>query len=259
MKTRHSVKKTKCGRITLELHGKKALQLTTLETSSSRYIADWRPKQRHSKKATPSREATRVGPFYHESIEALEAAAEAFVVRDSQFCEHLIKSSMDRWPQDPRVGVALAEAIIAFANAFSALAELRHACAAATLAELRDACAAVADWRPKQRRRKKATPSREATRVGPFYHESIEALEAAAEAFVRDSQFCEHLLKSSMDRWPQDPRVGVALAEAQLFIPKIMLHSVALWSSRLIGAFDDRRFNGLPMHFRPLCQIDTNL
>ena len=93
----------------------------------------------------------------------------------------------------------------------------------------------------------------------PFYHETIEALEAAAEAFVRDSQFCEHLLKSSMDRWPQDPRVGVALAEAQLFIPKIMLHSVALWSSRLIGAFDDRRFNGLPMHFRPLCQIDTNL
>ena len=85
----------------------------------------------------------------------------------------------------------------------------------------------------------------------PFYHESIEALEAAAEAFVRDSQFCEHLLKSSMDRWPQDPRVGVALAEAQLFIPKIMLYSVALWSSRLIGAFDDRRFNGLPMHFRP--------
>ena len=109
----------------------------------------------------------------------------------------------------------------------------------------------IADWRPKQRRRKKATPSREATRVGPFYHESIEALEAAAEAFVRDSQFCEHLLKSSMDRWPQDPRVGVALTEAQLFIPKIMLHSVALWSSRLIGAFDDRRFNGLPMHFRP--------
>ena len=92
----------------------------------------------------------QLGPFYHESIEALEAAAEAFV-RDSQFCEHLLKSSMDRWPQDPRVGVGLAEAIIAFANAFSALAELR------------DACAAVADWRPKQRRRKKATPSREAT------------------------------------------------------------------------------------------------
>ena len=81
-------------------------------------------------------------PFYHETIEALEAAAEAFV-RDSQFCEHLLKSSMDRWPQDPRVGVALAEAIIAFANAFSALAELRDACAAATLAELRDACAAA--------------------------------------------------------------------------------------------------------------------
>ena len=38
---------------------------------------------------------------------------------------------MDRWPQDPRVGVGLAEAIIAFANAFSALAELRDACAAA--------------------------------------------------------------------------------------------------------------------------------
>ena len=69
-------------------------------------------------------------PFYHETIEALEAAAEAFV-RDSQFCEHLLKSSMDRWPQDPRVGVGLAEAIIAFANAFSALAELRDACAAA--------------------------------------------------------------------------------------------------------------------------------
>ena len=81
-------------------------------------------------------------PFYHEAIEALDAAAEAFV-RDSQFCEHLLKSSMDRWPQDPRVGVALAEAIIAFANAFSALAELRDACAAATLAELRDACAAA--------------------------------------------------------------------------------------------------------------------
>ena len=50
---------------------------------------------------------------------------------------------MDRWTQDPRVGVALAEAITAFANAFSALAELRDACAAATLAELRDACAAA--------------------------------------------------------------------------------------------------------------------
>ena len=136
MKTRHSVKKTKCGRITLELHGQQALQLTTLETSSSRYIADWRPKQRRRKKQTPF-QATQDGPFYHKSIEALEAAAEAFV-RDSQFCEHLLKSSMDRWPQDPRVGVALAEAIIAFANAFSALAELRDACAAATLAELRE-------------------------------------------------------------------------------------------------------------------------
>ena len=38
---------------------------------------------------------------------------------------------MDRWPQDPRVGVALARAIIALANAFSAWVELRDACAAA--------------------------------------------------------------------------------------------------------------------------------
>ena len=36
---------------TLELHGQQALQLTTVETSSS-------PKQRRRKKATPSREAT---------------------------------------------------------------------------------------------------------------------------------------------------------------------------------------------------------
>ena len=38
---------------------------------------------------------------------------------------------MDRWPQDPRVSVALARAIIALANAFSAWVELRDACAAA--------------------------------------------------------------------------------------------------------------------------------
>ena len=50
---------------------------------------------------------------------------------------------MESWPQDPRVGAALARAIIALANAFSAWVELRDACAAATLAELRDACAAA--------------------------------------------------------------------------------------------------------------------
>ena len=38
---------------------------------------------------------------------------------------------MDSWPQDPRVGAALARAIIALANAFSAWVELRDACAAA--------------------------------------------------------------------------------------------------------------------------------
>ena len=38
---------------------------------------------------------------------------------------------MDRWPQDPRVSVALARAIIEFANAFSAWVELSDACAAA--------------------------------------------------------------------------------------------------------------------------------
>ena len=80
----------------LELNRQQALQPTTVETSSSRYLADGKPKRGRRKKPGPSSEAARDGPFYHASIQDLEAAAEAFV-RDSQFWGYLDIFTAVKW------------------------------------------------------------------------------------------------------------------------------------------------------------------
>ena len=76
----------------------------------------------------------------------------------------------------------------------------------------------------KRRGRKKPTNSGRAARDGPFYHTNIKDLEAAAEAFVRNSPFWGHLDIFSAVSWAieipdKDQQILIRAYTAKMLFP----------------------------------------